>query len=139
MKISKRENSRSVGDPLLASVHNPELAVLSLHGGSREPSDVRARLRFRDSERNELLRCEHLRDDLSRICSVTSYPPPETMKYLGLQLIRAEVEYRRQTNDHTALQTIREATSTTPCKLLSDDEFVEVVELGTFVSNRTHI
>ena len=52
------------------------------------------------------------------------------MLYLRLQLFRAEVEYRGKTNDHTALQSVGEATSTAASELLRNDELVEVVELG---------
>ena len=95
-------------------------------------------MRLGDGQADEFLGRQHVRNDLHATVN-NGKQQLRSNAYLCLEFFRAEVEYRRQTNDHTALQTIREATSTTPCKLLSDDEFVEVVELGTFVSNRTHI
>lgn len=101
----------TIRNPFLVSIHNPELAILRLCGSRMQTEHIRARMRLRYSQADELLRRKDLGDDLC------------------LELGRAEVQDGREADDFAAQETISISARAAAHNLLRDDELVEVVEL----------
>jgi len=55
--------------------------------------------------------------------------PENRLDNVFLHFIGAEVQNRRKTDHHTTLQSVHKPTASTARKLLSNDHFMEVVEL----------
>lgn len=81
-------------------------------GGGLQSLHIRSSERFRDREADEFVASQYRLDDLL------------------LQLLGSPIHDTRKPNDHTTLQPIRVTSSgSTSNELLSDDHFVEVVEV----------
>lgn len=102
----------TIRNPLLASIHDPELAILRLCGSRMQTEHIRARMRLRNSQADELLRRKDLGDDLC------------------LELGRTKVQDGREANDFSAQETIPVPARAAAHDLLRDDELVEVVKLN---------
>lgn len=95
---------RSIGDPLLCAVDNPELPILCLACGSLQPRNIRTSERLGDCQADVLLAGKHLLHDPIA------------------QLWPREVEDWRQTDDHAAVEAVLEAAHTRASSLLIKNE-----------------